>query len=82
MFWCQARRRLRMPNMSENEPSLTQRQEHGSFHIGCDLQTREKIGLVNEIGCGQRVKEVEGKSLSEILFKRRAGAKIVCNKPE
>ncbi len=63
------------------DPHIHKRQEHGIFHIGSGLQTREKIGLVNEIGCGLWVKEVEGMSLSEILFKR-TGGKIVRDKPE
>lgn len=57
--------------MSENCPHIHKRQEHGIFHIGSGLQTRDEIGLVNEIGCGLWVKEgVVGKSSSEILFKK------------
>lgn len=49
--------------MSENCPHIHKRQEHGIFHIGSGLQTRDEIGLVNEIGCELWVKEgVEGKS--------------------
>lgn len=62
-------------------PHIHKRQEHGIFHIGSGLQTREEIGLVNEIGCGLWVKEVEGRNLSEILFKR-TGGKIVYDQPE
>lgn len=64
-------------------PHIHKRQEHGIFHIGsAGLQTRDKIGLVNEIGCGLWVREgEEGMSLSEILFKRTR-RKIVCEKPE
>lgn len=55
-------------------PHIYKRQEHGIFHTGSGSQTREEIGLVNEIGCGLWVKtRVEGMSLSEILFKKTGG---------
>lgn len=64
-------------------PHIHQRQEHGIFHTGsAGLQTRDRIGLVNEIGCGLWVKEgAEGMSLSESLFKRTR-RKMVCEEPE
>lgn len=72
-FMCQTCRRMCL--------HIHRRQEHGIFHIGSGLQTREEIGLVNEIGCGLWVKDVGGMSLIEILFKRNGG-KVVCDKPE
>lgn len=53
------------------------RQERGIFHTGSGLETREEIGLVNEIGWVLKTKEVGGTSLKQILFIR-----MVCDKPE
>lgn len=40
------------PYQTCQQPNMNKRQEHGIFYIGSDLQAREEIGLVNEIGVG------------------------------
>lgn len=64
-------------------PHIHERQEHGIFHTGsAGVQTRDRIGLVNEIGCGLWVKEeAGGMSLTESLF-QRTSRKMVCEEPE